>query len=82
MKEINLNDWELIRAIPSRSNQPHSLYLIKNIYIGIWYNIWVNKQTGNIRINHTYSNDKVKDKYIKLITDAFNLWMKLKRMVE
>ena len=82
MKEINLNEWEILETISKLDKDTHELYLIKNIYIGIWYNIWVNNQTGNIRINHTYSNDKVKDKYIKLITDAFNLWMKLRKVAD
>lgn len=83
MKEINLNDWEILEIIlPLSSNQYNILYRIKNIYIGIWYNVVIIKTTGSIRINHTYSDDKVKVKNVKLVTEVFTSWMKLKEIAE
>ena len=83
MKEIDLNDWEILEiTLPLSSNQYNILYRIKNIYIGIWYNITIVKTTGSIRINHTYSNNNVKRSTINLIKRVFTSWMKLKEIAE
>ena len=82
MKEINLNDWEILETISVSDYFPWKTYFIRDRYIGARYNVRVYPQTGDIKIKYIYSDDKVKVKNVKLITEVFNLWMKLKEIAE